>query len=122
MKYLKLFENFTGKISENYYHIDNNKPVVENIFRPGSNQYFNLIKEARILFDNKQIELSELDTELFESSDIGRFIEYNGVSVPLDLPMEIIEELNEADHEENQNKPMRGGAKKYYVYVKIQKW
>jgi hypothetical protein len=43
---------------------------------------FNLIKEARILFDNKQIELSELDTELFESSDIGRFIEYNGVSVP----------------------------------------
>jgi hypothetical protein len=51
------------------YNIDNNKPVVENIFRPGSNQYFNLIKEARILFDNKQIELSELDTELFESSD-----------------------------------------------------
>jgi hypothetical protein len=47
MKYLKLFENFTGKISENLqYHIDNNKPVVENIFRPGSNQYFNLIKEA----------------------------------------------------------------------------
>jgi hypothetical protein len=43
MKYLKLFENFTGKISENLqYHIDI-KPVVENIFRPGSNQYFNLI-------------------------------------------------------------------------------
>jgi hypothetical protein len=30
---------------------------------------------------------------------IGRFIEYNGVSVPLDLPMEIIEELNEADYQ-----------------------
>jgi hypothetical protein len=123
MKYLKLFENFTGKISENLqYHIDNNKPVVENIFRAGSNQYFNLIKEARILFDNKQIELSELDTELFESSDIGRFIEYNGVSVPLDLPMEIIEELNEADYQGREvklNKPMRGGSKKkYYVYVK----
>jgi hypothetical protein len=123
MKYLKLFENFTGKISENLqYHIDNNKPVVENIFRPGSNQYFNLIKEARILFDNKEIELSELDTELFESSDIGRFIEYNGVSVPLDLPMESIEELNEADYQGREvtlNKPMRGGAKKkYYVYVK----
>jgi hypothetical protein len=60
-----------------------------------------LIWLARILFDNKQIELSELDTELFESSDIGRFIEYNGVSVP-DLPMEIIEELNEADYQEEK--------------------
>jgi hypothetical protein len=56
---------------------------------------------------------------------IGRFIEYNGVSVPLDLPMEIIEELNEADYQGREvklNKPMRGGSKKkYYVYVKIQK-
>lgn len=122
MKYLKLFENFTGKISENLqYHIDNNKPIVENVFRPGSNQYFNLIKEARELYDNKQIELSELDTELFESTDIGIFSEYNRVSVPLDLPMETIEELNEADYhgkEVELNKPMRGGTKKYHVYVK----
>jgi hypothetical protein len=122
MKYLKLFESFSGKISENLqYHIDNNKPIVENVFRPGSNQYINLIKEARELYDNKQIELSELDTELFESTDIGRFLEYNGVSVPLDLPMETIEELNEADYhgkEVELNKPMRGGTKKYHVYVK----
>ena len=122
MKYLKLFESFSGKISENLqYHIDNNKPIVENVFRPGSNQYFNLIKEARQLFDNKEIELSELDTELFESTDIGRFAEYEGISVPLDLPMETIEELNEADYhgkEVKLNYPMRGGKKKYHVYVK----
>ena len=122
MKYLKLFESFSGKISENLqYHIDNNKPIVENVFRPGSNQYLNLIKEARQLFDNKEIELSELDTELFESTDIGRFVEYEGVSVPLDLPMETIEELNEADYHGKDvelNKPMRGGTKKYHVYVK----
>ena len=122
MKYLKLFESFSGRISENLqYHIDNNKPIVENLFRPGSNQYFNLIKEARQLFDNKEIELSELDTELFESTDIGRFSEYEGVSVPLDLPMETIEELNEADYHGKDvelNKPMRGGTKKYHVYVK----
>ena len=94
MKYLKLFESFSGRISENLqYHIDNNKPIVENVFRPGSNQYFNLIKEARQLFDANQIELSELDTELFESTDIGRFAEYEGQIVPLDLPMEVIEEL-----------------------------
>jgi hypothetical protein len=122
MKYLKLFESFSGKISENLqYHIDNNKPIVENVFRPGSNQYLNLIKEARQLFDNKEIELSELDTELFESTDIGRFAEYEGISVPLDLPMETIEELNEADYhgkEVKLNYPMRGGTKKYHVYVK----
>ena len=123
MKYLKLFESFSGRISENLqYHIDNNKPIVENVFRPGSNKYFDLIKEARQLFDINQIELSELDTELFESTDIGRFSEYEGISVPLDLPMETIEELNEAEYhgrEVELNKPMRGGSKKkYYVYVK----
>lgn len=122
MKYLKLFENFSGKISENLqYHIDNNKPIVENVFRPGSNKYLDLIKEARELYDNKQIELSELDTELYESTDIGRFAEYEGEIVPLDLPMETIEEVNEAEYKGKEvklNYPMRGGTKKYYVYVK----
>lgn len=122
MKYLKLFENFSGKISENLqYHIDNNKPIVENVFRPGSNKYFDLIKEARELYDNNQIELSELDTELYESTDIGRFTEYEGQMVPLDLPMETIEELNEAEYKGKEvelNKPRRGGTKKYHVYVK----
>lgn len=34
MKYLKLFESFSSRISENLqYHIDNNnKPIVENVF------------------------------------------------------------------------------------------
>jgi len=122
MKYLKLFENFSGKISENLqYHIDNNKPIVENVFRPGSNKYLDLIKEARQLFDNNQIELSELDTELYESTDIGRFAEYEGQIVALDLPMETIEELNEAEYKGREvklNYPMRGGTKKYHVFVK----
>lgn len=122
MKHLKLFESFAGSISENLqYHIDNNKPIVENIFRPGSSKYFDLLKEARQLYDDGQIGLSELDTELFETSDMGRFSEYNGISVPLDLPMENTEEINEAEHygkEVTLNKPMRGGAKKYHVYVK----
>jgi hypothetical protein len=123
MKYLKLFESFSGNISENLqYHIDNNKSITENVFRPGSNQYFNLIKEARQLFDSNQIELSELDTELFESTDIGRFGLFEGEIVPLDLPMETIEELNEAEYKGKEvelNKPTRSsGPKKYKVYVK----
>jgi hypothetical protein len=46
---------------------------------------------------------------------------FNGELVPLDLPMENIEELNEAEYhgkEVKLNHPMRGGAKKYHVYVK----
>jgi hypothetical protein len=123
MRYLKLFESFSDRISENLqYHIDNNKPIVENIFRPGSKKYFDLIKEARELYDNHQIELSELDTELFESTDIGKFSEYDGKMVPLDLPMETIQEVNEAEYKGKEvelNKPMRSsGPKKYKVYVK----
>ena len=37
MKYLKLFESFSGRISENLqYHIDNNKPIVEIEVNPMS--------------------------------------------------------------------------------------
>jgi hypothetical protein len=37
--------------------------------------------------------------------------------------MEIIEELNEADYQEELNKPMRVWAKKKYMFMlKIQKW
>lgn len=122
MKHIKLFESFSGRISEELeYHINNKMSITENVFRPGSNKYFDLIKEARELFDNNQIELSELDTELYESTDIGRFTEYEGQIVPLDLPMETIEELNEAEYKGKEvelNKPRRGGAKKYHVYVK----
>ena len=122
MRYIKLFESFNGIISEDLqYHIDNKMSITENIFRPGSDKYFDLIKEARQLFDNNQIELSELDTELYESTDIGRFAEYEGKIVPLDLPMETIEELNEAEYKGREvklNYPMRGGTKKYHVYVK----
>jgi len=122
MRYIKLFESFNGIISEDLqYHIDNKMSITENVFRPGSDKYFDLIKEARQLFDNNQIELSELDTELYESTDIGRFTEYEGQIVPLDLPMETIEELNEAEYKGREvklNYPMRGGTKKYHVYVK----
>lgn len=122
MKYLKLFEGFSGAISESLrYHIDNNISIVENIFRPSSEKYFSLLSEARILFDKGEIQLHELDSELFETTDIGRFEKYNGITVALDVPMENILEINEAEYKGKEvqlNHPMRGGSKKYYVYVK----
>lgn len=108
--------------SENLkWHLDNNKPVTESIFRPGSKEFFNVIKEARQLFDLGKVELCDIDKELYESTEIGKFGYFNGELVPLDLPMEMIEELNEAEYKGKKvklNYPMRGGTKKYYVYVK----
>jgi hypothetical protein len=104
------------------YHLENNKPITENIFRPGSEAFYEVIKEARELFDLGRVNLCDVDKELYESTDIGKFGMFNGELVPLDLPMENIEELNEAEHkgrEVDLNKPMRSsGPKKYKVYVK----
>lgn len=105
------------------YHLENNKPITENIFRPGSEAFFNVIKEARELFDGGKIQLCDIDKELYESTEIGKFGWFNGDLVPLDLPMENVVELNEAEYKGKKvklNYPMRntGSGKKYYVYVK----
>jgi hypothetical protein len=122
MKYINLFENFEP-ISENLkYHVDNNLPVLENVFRPGSSSFYELIKEARQLFDNNKIEVNGIDKILFETTDLGKFTEFEGEMVPLDLPLEVIEEINEAEYKGKKvsvGKPMRSsGPKKYKVYVK----
>lgn len=122
MKYINLFDNFQP-ISENLkYHVYNNLPVLENIFRPGSESFFSLIKEARTLVDEGRVELSGIDKILFETTDIGRFGEFNGEIVPLDLPLENQEELLEKKKVSKKplGKPMRNpsGPKKYKVYVK----
>jgi len=122
MKYIKLFDSYQ-QISENLrYHIDNNLPVLENVFRPQSESFYNLIKETRELFDNNQIELVGIDKQLFETTYLGKFDLFEGEMVPLDLPIENLEEVNEAEYKGKKvsiGKPMRSsGPKKYKVYVK----
>ena len=122
MKIIKFTESVN--VSESLkYHLENNKPITENIFRPGSEAFYEVIKEARELFDLGKVNLCDVDKELYESTDIGKFGIFNGELVPLDLPMEYIEELNEAEYKGKEvklNHPMRnnGPGKKYYVYVK----
>lgn len=119
MKVLK-FTHYT--ISENLiYHLDNNISVLDNIFRPGSDAFFSLLKEARENFNN--IELLDIDRQLFENTDLGEFVEIDGQMIPLDLPMLDQESINEAEYKGKKvklNKPMRntGSGKKYKVYVK----
>ena len=120
MNYIKKFNNFLVSEKLNY-HLDNNISVIENVFRPGSDSFLELIKEARLLFDSGDVIFSGLDRYLFESTDLGKFVEFDGVMVPLDLPMETVEEMNEAEYKGREfklNHPMRGGTKKYHVYVK----
>jgi hypothetical protein len=121
MKDIKLFKEFSESLS---YHLVNSMPITENVFRPGSKQFFAILEEARNLFDEGILELNGIDKELYETTEIGNFGTFNGVRVPLDLPMEYIDELNEAEYhgkEVKLNYPKRGGSKKYHVYVKTPK-
>jgi hypothetical protein len=104
-----------------FYHIENNLPLNESIYRPQSMMFLKLFVEARNLYDTKHLVLCESDQYYFDNTDIGKFGIYNGITVPLDLPL-TEEFLTEALEEEKKTppigKPKRGGSKKFYVYVR----
>jgi len=105
-----------------FYHIENNLPLNESIYRPQSMMFLKLFIEARNLYESKRLVLCESDKYYFDNTDIGTFGEYNGIKVPLDLPLTeefLTEVLNEADKKQPAlGKPKRGGSKKFYVYIK----
>ena len=105
-----------------FYHIENNLPLNESIYRPQSAMFLKLFVEARNLYNDKRLVLCEADKYYFDNTDIGTFGEYNGIKVPLDLPLTeefLTEALNEEDKKQPAlGKPKRGGSKKFYVYVK----
>ena len=86
MNVLNSYVETKQNISEEMqYHIDNQIPVSENVFRAGSPKYFNVINEARKLRDLGLYE-NEKDIETLDS-DLGKFFNYNGVKLPLDYPL-----------------------------------
>ena len=108
-------------ISENLqYHINENIPLMENVFRIGSDAHLSMIREARKLYTRNVLDLCEEDEALMETH-IGEFDLYENEIVPLDLPMLNEEEIEEAEFKGKKvalGKPKRGGSKAYYVYVK----
>tara|TARA_B110000444_G_scaffold97089_1_gene92131 strand:+ start:17217 stop:17741 length:525 start_codon:yes stop_codon:yes gene_type:complete len=99
-----------------HFHQENGIPISENIFRPHSENYYELFRYARSL--NESTNLSDFDQYLL-STDIGELAMYEGVEVPLDHPL-----INEAEYKGREvelNEPKRGGDKKFYVYVKNDK-
>lgn len=106
------------------YHIDNNKPLIDNIYRVYSEKFFNLFNEARHNLSLGFIEVDDEDGEILKT-DIGLTGMYEGEEVYLDVPFVEGEEeyLVEAKHRGRNvklNKPFRtpGGPKKFAVYVK----
>jgi len=69
------------------YHIDNGLTLHENIYRYYSEAFVNLFTEAREAYENGEVELNEEDEDLIRNTDIGTHGDYNGMVVPLDLPM-----------------------------------
>ena len=74
------------------YHIDNNKPLTEHVFRAGSTNYFHLWAEARALYTRGILDFSGDDLAILTETQLGEFGIYEGKKVPLDFIMEEEEE------------------------------
>jgi hypothetical protein len=121
---LKLNENKLNISESLKYHITNNLPIHENIFRVYSNKFFDVYNESRLLRESGVLEFFGDDLELL-NTNIGETGIYEGEEVYLDIPFIDGEEdyLVEAKHRGRNvklNKPFRtpGGPKKFAVYVK----
>ena len=111
-------KQFKEHLSENIiseafqYHLENNIPFDDCVFRYGSEMYFEFVNTLREYYNKNLLEgynYSEYELELI-NSDLGEFVMYENEMVPLDLIIE--EETPEL------NKPKRGGPKKFYVHVR----
>lgn len=124
------------------YMVENKIPLTENIYRPFSDEYFNLINETRDLFKKGLVELCADDMWIL-STNVGETAIYEGDQVWLDIPFlveeewdedhaldmvlnNMVEDLNEAEYRGRNvklNSPFRtpGGPKKFAVYVKNKK-
>lgn len=103
------------------WHQQNKVPLTENVFRYGSDAYFQFFNAIRELVKENNLQLTnDIDRDIIDS-DLGQFGIYEGKEVPLDCIFQ--EPLEEAEYHGKTvqiNKPKRssGGPKKYYVYVK----
>ena len=73
------------------YHMDNNMPLTEHVYRAGSQKYFELWAEARALYTRGILEVTDNDLEILTETDLGHFGMFEGKKVPLDFPIELTE-------------------------------
>ena len=123
---LVLNENVAPKeiLSEGLkYHIDNNRPLTNHLYRAGSESYFNLIAEARSLYSRGIIDVVGDDLEMLTETDLGHFGMFEGKKVPLDYPIELNEEMDLEDELANMEFGMDydqlGPGEKEWVHDEI---
>jgi len=102
------------------YHLQNGVTLDDNVYRPGTKEFFDLFNEAREIWKKGLYEATETEYELFQS-DIGEWAMYEGRMVPLDFPM-FDEGINEAKYKGRTVKLGKAGASKSggraHVYVR----
>lgn len=116
---MKTFKQYVGVQEAISYHVAEGIPFADNVYRMHSDAFYQFFVEAKRLYAEGELEVaSYFDAELLES-DIGEFGEYEGEVVPLDAPFAEYD-LQEEEGGEKQpiGKPVRGGPKKFYVFVK----
>ena len=112
---IKTFKQFVDVSDAIDYHLAEGVSFADNVYRIHSDGFYQFFIEAKRLYNEGAITVSDaFDRELLEGN-IGEFEEYEGESVPLDAPF-VVEEAEGND--EPIGKPMRGGPKKFYVFVK----
>ena len=100
------------------YHLDNKISISENVYRYGSPKYFEVINEARELYNKGFGEWSEEDIEILES-ERGKFFIYEGERLPLDFPMELTGE--EIDDTYFIIQSLKTGSPKYIANIEGEK-
>lgn len=102
------------------WHLEEGVPFDRPVYRAGTDKYFMLMREARTLYYlGEYTPHSDFERDLLES-DLGNVGIYEGVEVPLDLPMRE-EELSEAKYKGKEvelGKPKHGSGGRAYVYVR----
>ena len=113
-----LTENKDNVSSLILFHVDRDIQLHENVFRIESDNYFNLINEARELHKEGKLDLSEDEIKLI-NTDIGQKVKTTAGEVYLDCPF-ILDEAEYKGRKVDLNSPFRttGGPKKFAVYVK----
>lgn len=113
-----LTENKKIQISEGLnWHLENQIPLYENVYRFGSKNYFQLFNEARRLYNKGLLEVSSSTDRWLMKTDIGKIGMYGGNVVMLDIPI-LIKEAEYQGRNVELGKPQRSsGPKKYQVYV-----
>lgn len=102
------------------WHMSQGVSFDRPVYRVGTEKYFALIREARALYAlGHYTPQTEFERDMLES-DLGEMGIYEGIEVPLDLPMkeDSLAEAKYKGKEVELGKPKKGGGGKSYVYVR----